>query len=50
MCLPTSSFDTTDIKIIRCPYCGHEYRGTFAWMRSHTAFECGGYIMEPRSL
>jgi DNA-directed RNA polymerase subunit RPC12/RpoP len=42
MCLPTRSFDTSDIKIIRCPYCGYETRATSRWIRSRMMFQCAG--------
>ena len=40
--MTTRSFDPSEIKIIRCPYCGDESRATSGWVRGHTAFQCGG--------
>ena len=40
--MTTRSFDSSEIKIIRCPYCGNESRATSGWVRGHPAFQCGG--------
>jgi transposase-like protein len=31
-----------DVKIIRCPNCGHESRASSGWVRSHITFQCDG--------
>ena len=40
--MTTRSFDPSEIKIIRCPYCGDESRATSGWVHSRMAFQCGG--------
>jgi DNA-directed RNA polymerase subunit RPC12/RpoP len=40
--LPLRALDHREHKIIRCRYCGHKSRKTFAWTRSHTKFQCAG--------
>ena len=38
--MSTRSIDPSEIKILRCPYCGDESRATSGWVRSHMTFQC----------
>src|SRR6516162_1820967 len=38
--MTTRSFDPSEIKILRCPYCGDESRATSGWVCSHMTFQC----------
>ena len=38
--MTTRSFDPSEIKILRCPYCGDESRATSGWVCSHMKFQC----------